>query len=93
MQIEFTKRSSTTHSLITTQQQVHYTCKEDGPWQHMQLRRLRKAECFTARNANEKVRVNKGATIPNFRTAVALPMMGVPKKQAVAQQSYHLSAT
>ncbi|HEX6175936.1 MAG TPA: hypothetical protein VF089_18140 [Candidatus Binatia bacterium] len=41
---------------------------------------------FHCQKCNEKVRVNKGATTPKCRTAVALPMMSVLKKQAAAKQ-------
>ena len=41
---------------------------------------------FHCQKCKEKVRVNKGATIPNARTAVAAPMMSVLKKQAAAKQ-------
>ena len=42
---------------------------------------------FHCQKCNKKVRVNKGASSRNARTAVGLPMMSVPKKQAAANQS------
>jgi hypothetical protein len=41
---------------------------------------------FHCQKSNENVRINKGATIPNVRTAVVLAMTSVPRKQAAAEQ-------
>jgi hypothetical protein len=41
---------------------------------------------FHCQKSNENVRINKGATIPKCRTAVALALASVPRKQAAAEQ-------
>jgi hypothetical protein len=54
----------------------------------MQVRRLRKAEHFTVKNATKRFASTKGQRFRDARTVVALPMMSVLKKQAAAKELY-----